>query len=53
MSAYVINTNVFRREIFDVMYFIWAVGLFEELTELGDCENILSHLLNAVTIGEA
>jgi protein-S-isoprenylcysteine O-methyltransferase Ste14 len=35
---YVVNTKIFRREIFDAMYFVWAVGLFEffeALIEIG------------------
>jgi hypothetical protein len=33
-AEYVVNTRVFRREVFDAIYFIWLVGLFEFVEEL-------------------
>ncbi|MDR3163976.1 MAG: isoprenylcysteine carboxylmethyltransferase family protein [Synergistaceae bacterium] len=37
-AEYVVNPRIFRREIFDAVYFIWVVGFFEffeGMTELG------------------
>jgi hypothetical protein len=37
-EEYIVRPKTFRREVFDALYFVWAVGLFEmveELMELG------------------
>ncbi|MDR1658443.1 MAG: isoprenylcysteine carboxylmethyltransferase family protein [Deltaproteobacteria bacterium] len=44
-KEYVVNTKVFRREIFDAMFFVWVVGLFEFfeiLIELGNINTYFS-----------
>jgi protein-S-isoprenylcysteine O-methyltransferase Ste14 len=33
-AQYVVNTKIYRREMMDALYFVWAVGLFEMIEEL-------------------
>ena len=39
-AEYIVNPKIFRREVFDAVFFIWVLGLFEFLEELATLEAV-------------
>ena len=43
-AEYIVNPRIFRREVFDAVFFIWVVGFFEFFKALTDLEVIKPYI---------